>query len=386
MQSTIVIFGRQGALGLAEIESLAGNENVTPVGRLAALYEGDIPFSRLGGATRAGEVITILDTNKWHDIEKYLMHTLPERETYVPEGKLTLGVSIFGVPINSKQLERTVLSIKKELRKSGRSVRIVPNKAAELSSPQVIHNHLTGTNGWEILIVAFGRKTIIARTTHIQDIESYTKRDQQRPMRDAKVGMLPPKLAQIIINLANPGSDSVILDPFCGTGVLLQEAKLMGYDVIGSDIEPRMTEYTTKNLQWLQDTFTVNTNHTIQTGDAASIVWQKSFQSVAAEIFLGKPLSTQPDSHMLRIVSAEVVAILEGFLKNLAKQSITGTRICLAIPAWRTKNGFYHLPLLDQLGVLGYNRLSFAHVNNNELMYYREDQVVARELLVLVRK
>lgn len=62
------------------------------------------------------------------------------------------------------------------------------------------------------------------RTSFVQDIESYTARDQARPMRDARVGMLPPKLAQIIINLALSNNDiTEVLDPFCGTGVVLQE-------------------------------------------------------------------------------------------------------------------------------------------------------------------
>ena len=84
----------------------------------------------------------------------------------------------------------------------------------------------------------------------MQDIESYTKRDRERPKRDAKVGMLPPKLAQIIINLAAgqlpeeklqnicdiPLGEPIprrllgqtVLDPFCGTGVILQEASADG--------------------------------------------------------------------------------------------------------------------------------------------------------------
>ena len=38
-------------------------------------------------------------------------------------------------------------------------------------------------------------------------------RDQNRPKRDARVGMLPPKLAQIMINLANPEAGSLDTRP-----------------------------------------------------------------------------------------------------------------------------------------------------------------------------
>jgi hypothetical protein len=38
----------------------------------------------------------------------------------------------------------------------------------------------------------------------LQDFESYSKRDYGRPARDPRTGSLPPKLAQILINLAEP--------------------------------------------------------------------------------------------------------------------------------------------------------------------------------------
>jgi tRNA G10 N-methylase Trm11 len=41
----------------------------------------------------------------------------------------------------------------------------------------------------------------VAETIWVQDIESYTERDIDRD-RSMTVGMMPPKLAQIMINLA----------------------------------------------------------------------------------------------------------------------------------------------------------------------------------------
>ena len=73
-------------------------------------------------------------------------------------------------------------------------------------------------------------------------------------------------------------------------------------------------------------------------------------------------------------------------MKNLAEQIPEDTQICIGVPAWRQKNGnFSHLPLIDFIDQLGYNRKEFMRVNPQDLIYYREDQVVARELLVLIR-
>ncbi|MBI4276447.1 methyltransferase domain-containing protein [Candidatus Uhrbacteria bacterium] len=85
--------------------------------------------------------------------------------------------------------------------------------------------------------------------------------------------MLPPKLAKIMVNLAGGSSSSgagrsrevldnartiTILDPFCGSGTILQEALLLGYNVIGADKSPSAVKDTEKNIRWLQNNFPVS--------------------------------------------------------------------------------------------------------------------------------
>jgi tRNA (guanine10-N2)-dimethyltransferase len=238
-----------------------------------------------------------------------------------------------------------------------------------------------------VLIAGDGR-TIIARTTGVQDITSYTRRDRGRPKRDARVGMLPPKLAQIIINLAAastaPG-DKTVLDPFCGTGVVLQEAMLMGFNVYGTDLEKRMIDYSYANLEWLRDTLHVSQpTALLKPGDATSHTWGERVDFVASETYLGRPFTSAPNPEVLAKTISECNAILKKFLQNMHGQLQPGARLCLAIPAWQVSPGkFKHLPLIDQIEDLGYNRLSFEHTRSEDLLYYRADQIVARQLLVL---
>ncbi len=82
----------------------------------------------------------------------------------------------------------------------------------------------------------------------------------------------------------------------------------------------------------------------------------------------------------------DVDTIHKKFLQNVARQTKPGFRLCIAVPAWKTKNGFQHLKTLDSLEELGYTRVSFAHARPKDLVYHREDQIVARELVVLIRK
>lgn len=391
MFSSIAILGRQPALGIAELESLYGSDNIEPFGIDSCLVKIDskkIDFNRLGGSVRFCEIITETP-NKWQDIETNLLNNISE---YLPviDGKLNFGLSVFGLSVSPKNVARTSLNLKKAIKKTGQSVRMVPHNDVVLGSATILYNKLTSENGVELCVISNGKKTFLARTTNIQDIDAYADRDRNRPKRDAKVGMLPPKLAQIIINLSvNQHEVNRILDPFCGTGVLLQEAMLMDYDIVGTDIEPRMIQYSIENLDWIDTKFPDKGDYRrIEIADATSHNWNESdkISNIAAETFLGQPLSSLPPSDQLRKIMREANEINHKFLLNIAKQLKPGSRLCVAVPTWRGKHEFLHLPLLAHLTEMGYNRMKFKHVDNSDLIYHREHQVVGRELLVLEKR
>lgn len=428
--NSVLILGRQPALGLAELESLYGADKVEAIGTHAALVQVDpclLAFDRLGGSTKFCKHLTTLDTTNWKQIEKFLVQVAPGHSQTMPEGKMTLGLSVIGLNVPLRQLEATGLSMKKAIKKTGRNVRLVPNKTPELNTAQVLHNKLASPTGWELVFIQNGGKTEVVQTVKVQDIDSYTIRDRGRPKRDSRVGMLPPKLAQIIINLAVgqlpeatlsniceiPAGQPIprkffnqtVLDPFCGTGVVLQEALLMGYDAYGTDIEQRMVDYSIANVHdWFVRTLHPDwsVKSTIAKGDATNHKWLDSewdeskqdtswhpatINFVACETYLGRPFTTLPNAELLTQNISDCNLIIKKFLRNIHEQLQPGARLCVAVPAWQIKkNEFKHLPLIDQISDLGYNRVSFEHVRSQDLLYYREDQIVARELLVLIRK
>lgn len=51
---------------------------------------------------------------------------------------------------------------------------------------------------------------------------------------------LHPRLARLMVNLAGPLGNAVLLDPFCGTGSILIEAAILGLRALGSDLSLRM--------------------------------------------------------------------------------------------------------------------------------------------------
>lgn len=397
---TICILGRQPALGLAELEALYGADAVRPVGASAAVVDTTITFKRLGGSQKAGTILTTISGAEPQKAFAWLQKNFTEHVEPV-EGKLKLGISLYGVKMPVAKLNANALSLKKTLKNSGQSVRIVPNTELELSSAQTYHNNLTDERGCEIMIVLDGNSMIIARATDVQGIDAYRKRDQERPHRDNFVGMLPPKLAQTIINLASFTLDSertngsvvesadkgkTVLDPFCGTGVILQEATLMGYNVYGTDLNEKMVRYTRDNLNWLFERYPIKPAVFFETADATDHTWRKPLDIIACEAYLGHPFASEPTKEALMETIQTCNVIMRKFLRNIKGQIEPGTPLCIAMPSWFVRGSVYRLPILDDLENLGYNRIDFVHANRDDLIYRREDQVTGRELVVLTKE
>src|SRR3989344_7958542 len=146
------------------------------------------------------------------------------------------------------------MTVKKQLRSLGISCRLVTSRDKILSSVVVTKN-----NCHEFLVLGpppplsspslkggggikggGGSQERLAKTCAVQEFEEYSQRDYGRPGRGLVFGSMPPKLAKIMINLAQLPASATILDPFCGSGTILQEALLLGYqNVIGSDVSTK---------------------------------------------------------------------------------------------------------------------------------------------------
>lgn len=80
--------------------------------------------------------------------------------------------------------------------------------------------------------------------------EYILRKPRRRPFFHPSV--MTPKLARCMANLARINSSSLVLDPFCGTGSILLEAGLIGCEVIGSDINPKMVRGSFQNLEYFK--------------------------------------------------------------------------------------------------------------------------------------
>lgn len=384
----VAVLGRQAELSLAELESVIDPESISRIGDDVAVLDVSDPLDidRLGGTIKLAKVLTKLENTNLDAAFNYLQKTIPQHLDQLPKGKLKFGVSVYGFAPKSKWLLRQMLGLKKTIRSEGRSVRIIQNNEPALGSAQVLYNKLTDDLGWELLLIKDGSDIILAQTIAVQNIDNYAKRDQERPARDAKVGMLPPKLAQIMINLAKPDDGAVVFDLYCGTGVVLQEAHLMNFGIAGSDLEPRMVEYSQKNLVWLDESLS---DVDVQTADATEVKLPNDIGAIVSEMYLGQPLHKPPANKHLDELLQENYQLLTETLENLAPQLKTSTPLCIAIPAWRQTTGITSvlndMLTVDHLKKLGYTRKTFKFAKPTDLIYAREDQIVGRQLLVLRR-
>ena len=370
----LAILGRQPEISLAELKALVDNVEQKS-GEVAFFSSEEEPvLARLGGSLK---------------LAKQLENISPEDFLRaLPEGKITLGLSDYSYSSKKyssrdiKNISRYGIKIKQALKESGRSVRLLPNSTPVISTAAAHHNGL-GLHPKKVELIKFKDAWFVSLGA--QNITAYSERDQARPARDAKVGMLPPKLAQILINLCGRlPKDATILDSFCGTGVVLQEALLMGYNVYGTDKDERMVRYTEKNLAWLAAKEGLEPLLRTAQGDATSFQWAQPISAIASEIYLGPPMSEPPVDIKLKTVKQECGAILTEFLKNLSGQIQPDTPVTLAIPAWRRRDGhFERLKTVDEIEKLGYNVLNKSE---GGLLYVRDNQVVAREIIVLRKK
>ncbi len=386
----IALLGRQPDLSIAELERVF--PRVSWYSAHTALVDAgkDFDVQRLGGTQKAGRVAFELQNNQWRSVSDAIVRHYSKAWAKA-EGKITLGISVYDFDVSPREVQKVGLILKSQLKKAGVSLRLVPNQDSALSTATSHHNKLgLSANKVELLVIRGKTSVMVAESIGTQNITALAARDQGRPRRDAFVGMLPPKLALMMINLAVGAEGEKpqrILDPFCGTGVLLQEAALMGHPVYGSDLAEKMIRYSRDNLNWLQDTYKFKVDWYLHEGDAMDTQWQTPVNAVASEAYLGQPFSAPPSPSKLTEVRGNCNHIISAFLSNISKQLEPGTPIVLAVPAWKDKSdNFTRLPLVSKVEDYGFERMDLDTVDTTKLIYFRPDQVVGRDLLLLVKK
>jgi tRNA G10 N-methylase Trm11 len=415
------VLGRVFTLSLAELLEVLKNMGVVYTIRVCspevlvieteAVLNAEKLQARLGGVIK---IIKIFDTfqKKGKEYPSQVLEayfTFKKINQFFTEysGKKQFGVSVYSLDPAVRfreENQRIAFLIKKVLQGQSVSVRaVLPQFPAQNLSSVLVGENMLLQKGAEIVVISGTQRLFVGKTLTVQNYEDYGRRDYQRPARDERVGMIPPKVAQSMLNLAGPlkGLDFV-LDPFCGSGTIIQEAIFMGYRAVGSDLDQTMVENSEKNLEWFRNRYHVAPNR------------YKLFKSHAAEISLilpslvGVKISTVVTEGTLGPIYGNVPkkAEMTANFKNLAKlydqvfkeygKFLDPTaRIVMCLPAYKVSLSAYeYMPNLDFATQNGYTvqvpipeeyRLKYKFLKVTErgtMVYDRKDQVVAREIVV----
>jgi len=199
-------------------------------------------MNTLGGTIKVFEVALKMDKSS------FLQDILSESKNKVT--KFNYWFNIF--PEKKDKLSKILMEIKRFLQKKWVSSRYVNKTDKNLSSAQILWNSLL--KKWaDFNLVDLWNVFYFWKTIWVQDIDSYSARDYSKS-RDMQVWMLPPKLSQIMINLAcNSKYSNIgpIYDPFVWLWTILIESKLMWFKKIyWSDLNNKMVDIAWKNSWW----------------------------------------------------------------------------------------------------------------------------------------
>ncbi len=368
----LFIAGRLPALAKHELETVLSRHQIQhePIENLASDFllvktsqeiEPDL-FLELGGFTKFGILrrnLTVFSDAK--NLAQEISSLLEKRN---------FGISFVNSKINAKEIAQQV----KNLKKAKRYI-TAQNKVLTAAQSKGIRQ--------EFLVVGDNQSSEqiqIFEILAVQNIDQFTFRDRFLPEAHGHRGMLPPKLARIMVNLGLENSKkSIIYDPFCGTGRVLMEALLLGQDIIGSDIDKKATVATRKNLDWLVRKFNLLPINNLEEkifissiSDTASILEGAKVDAIVTEPYLGPPQKSQvSDEERDRIFTLLKPIYLDLFKVGQAILRVDGVMV-IVFPVIGG-NSLYE-KLVDNVADLGY-------ITAYKDIVSRPDQIVGREII-----
>lgn len=416
------ILGRVFTLSIAEIIAVLKRREITykvlalsheaMVIETEAQLEFDKLQKELGGTVK---IVKIIDTIKKREqdsinfaLQNYFKPSKLKKDYFKDySGKKQFGVSIYLIDPTIKAFgdpKRLGMFIKKGLQAEGLSLRAVLPEFTSLSlASVVVTKNLLLQKGAEIVAIGDKTKVFVGRTLIVQDFEDYGRRDYQRPVRDDKQGMIPPKVAQIMLNFTGLTPSKTILDPFAGIGTILQEGILLGHKMIGSDINKVAIEGAETNLEWFRNRYKVpNNRYRLEVADVAKVSEVFKDEKIAAivtEGSLGPIYGKLPTEAEIKQNFSDLKELWTKAFKEFKKLLPEGAKVVICLPSYKkTENDYILFPEIDFVTKLGYSvedlfpkaikeMARFLKVTGrNSMIYDRKDQIVAREIITFINK
>lgn len=406
------ILGTNPALSAAEIAAVlppgCTTDNLYPQAMFVQADEKlntEALMNRLGGTIKIGRIAA---EGVAYD-EDALVAAIQPLLANDSDERITFGISIHTLDTENSRSKMAGLqttqkhvgmTIKKTFKEEGRSCRwVTSNSELQLSSVTVEKERLT-TQGKEIVIFVKNGACDIGVTEVVQAFEDFSKADFGRPSRDVYQGMLPPKLARIMVNVSKAATSERLYDPFCGSGTILTEALRLGYrQLTGSDKNRAAIQSTTNNIAWISKKFGVGEGDAqihLFPGDAREAgrhIKDYTIGTIVAETYLGVPRTGKESRGELQKRLHELTTLYYESLSAWRRLLKPGAAVVLALPVYVTKDERHGI-IASEFSKLGYtlepllpasmiSRLNTKETKNHGLIYGRSDQFVWREIIRL---
>jgi tRNA G10 N-methylase Trm11 len=401
--SHFLMFGNHPRLSLAEYRAVCGEGVPTPtlVAHAAIVedtqWDGARLMELLGGTVKLGEVLATLPVGEV-DAEK-LVEICLSRPRNMGDREIAFGCSVEGgSPGAKRKLEELPLKLKRAFKAREIRSRWVTSKDSPSLSPAAVSKLKMTTEGYDIVLIADGQTIYVGLTTHVQNADAWSARDYGRPVRDDENGMLPPKLARMMVNLAQVKEGETLLDPFCGSGTVLMEAALATHagKLLGSDSEEKQIADSIKNTDWLVEKHILTIADRERTAffqsDARKLADHasaKKIDVVVTEGSLGPLLRGHEGQKQLDTNRDVVTELWKDTLRSLHPLLTKDARLVVCWPSYKTSHGLSRVKLDDDLEGLGYtlvNALAGWDDTGAPMIYHREGQKIARRIVVVKKK
>ncbi len=313
MQHYLFVFGRDPQLSILELISYLESRKIEFELKTYTKEAAHIiakPFSiqqaikDLAGTQKIG---TLLDLDK----------------VFFKETKVKYHIEIYG---NTDEEE-----FKNKLRKIFREERVKP-LYKNIEGPKDLEKHRIVEEGYDFLVY----DDIVFKTEVVSNPRSYAERDK-KPFFDEK-RTISVRLARMLINIARIKPGETLLDPYCGTGTIMQEALMLGINVIGFDLDKESCEGCNKNMHWIRKTYHTKAEWEIHNKDARRLAtYLKDVDAVATEPYLGPYLRKLPTFRQAEHTMEELTKDYQALLNQLAM--VTKGRIVLVVPYYTTNDG-----------------------------------------------
>ena len=392
------ILGNNTALSLAELAAAIKLDRASLVGKELLIAETEVLLApenlirRLGGTIKIGlireELAKGVGQPELIEIVQRLALVKKEKSR---EGKFNFGFSDYGARNFNKQ--DLGLKLKKSFSEQGISSRFVTSRDRTLSSVIVEQNHLIA-RGIEIILAAGDDVVYVGETLAVQPFKELSKRDYGRPARDDLSGMLPPKLAQMMINMAQLADvESLLIDPFCGSGTVISEAMILGYkNLLGSDISAKAINDTKSNISWVKEIYGLKDLKlkffAKDVLDLSRLVKSESVGAIITEPFLGPQRGRIDFEAVARLLNELYSKALKQFHQVLYR----GGRVVMIWPVFYGNKPLN--PDISGFRIINHlpeNLRSNQFVKNTAtrrgtVIYSRPSQKVFREVVVLEKE